>query len=344
MQRKNFQKFEPSTEEDLSYESIKTKYGCAFYQEKIKKDHLFANTHLYPGLIPYMFQLINDQYGNYLYQLLLDVLFEEKLEHLISFILDNFSKISFNQYGTRVVQKLIDKINFTTEKGMELYTKIFSKISNHVCEMSVDAHANHIIRKIITVIDPAHTDPIYEEIYSSFEVISTTKNGCCVIQKCLMHGSENQKQRVIELILQNAFYLIKDQFGNYICQCLILNFDDWTVAKLFNITFGNIFYLCDDKYSSNVIEKFFEIKNKKLINEFANRMLKFDSRITELVYNRYGNYIISKIIFAITDESLRERIFKVIFENIKNVNELPYGKKLLLSLICKFPELKKFCS
>ena len=92
---------------DSIFMMCKTQSGCRNIQNKIIIDAHFANYTLYPGLRPKMLLLINDQFGNYLYQQFMDVLNETNLKDLICFISLHFSQISYSPHGTRVIQKLI---------------------------------------------------------------------------------------------------------------------------------------------------------------------------------------------------------------------------------------------
>ena len=184
-------------------------------------------------------------------------------------------------------------------------------------------------------------DFVYEEIYNNFVKIAVTKYGCCVVQKCLMNGNHNQQQRIIVLILQNTFYLISNQFGNYVYQCLIFLNDDRIIMEIYKIIYAKIILLCKEKYSSNVIEKIFEIRNKSLINDIAANICQNEYNIMELVTDQYGNYIIQKIINSVTNPQIISKIINVISNNSQIIYKISYGKKLILKLSKKYKVLEQ---
>lgn len=322
---------------------IQSNIGCRYFQTQITRQPSFGNDILYPQLKQSMLLLINDQFGNYLYQQFLDILNKDNFEHFKLFVIENFTLISTSPHGTRVIQKLLDIIDFNSEEGMNFSHSISEIIKGKVKELSMDEHANHIIQKYFTYLKYPDNIFIFEEIERSFLQIARTKSGCCVVQTCLINGHLNQKQKLILLTFQNINSLITDQFGNYVCQCLISLNEDWIISKIFQIISNQLISLCKEKYSSNVIEKFFEIKNKKFANDIAKLVLKNNSEILELICNDYGNYIIQRIMITVPNKSLTIKILEVIGKNIHIILKLSYGKKLLFRLQKIYPFLSTMC-
>lgn len=327
---------------ESSFMLCKTQSGCRSIQNRILSEPKFANSTLYPCLRPKMLQLINDQFGNYLYQQFLDVLETPNLEDLICFISDHFDSIAYSPHGTRVVQKLIEHFSQSRPNEANLiYEKMKKNLQGNICEIANDENANHIIQKFILLIKFPFNDFVYEEIYNNFVKIAVTKYGCCVVQKCLMNGNQSQQQKIIVLILQNTFYLISNQFGNYVYQCLIFLNDDRIIMEIYKIIYAKIILLCKEKYSSNVIEKIFEIRNKSLINDIAANICQNEYNIMELVTDQYGNYIIQKIINSVTNPQIISKIINVISNNSQIIYKISFGKKLILKLSKKYKVLEQ---
>ena len=92
--------------------------------------------------------------------------------------------------------------------------------------------------------------------------IAQTKHGVCIIQKCVSEGDENHREKIYKLILMNFNNLIKDQFGNYLIQYILINTKTEEKLKeilpILNKIEESMLDLCKSKYSANVIEKCFE--------------------------------------------------------------------------------------
>ena len=214
----------------------------------------------------------------------------------------------------------------------KMFSKVYREIRGKVEAMSNNENANHVIQKIISLGSSYHTDFIYDEICNSIFSVGKTKYGCCVVQRCIA-----QKQRISSLILANISLFVSDQFGNYIVQGLISNCESWFTLTLFEVISSAAVSLCKAKYSSNVIEKIFEIENQQIIDNIANRILKYESDIYELICNPYGNYIIQKILLMTNDELLKSRIFYIIRKNVNHIKSISFGKKFLSKVQLEFP-------
>lgn len=310
--------------------------GAKNYSLKILKNKSYANKFLYPFLRPKMIMLINHENANILYQSFLEVINRENFIDFLDIISENSFRIFYSKGGSNVVQKLLEVSVTRPEFRKEIFTTIVEKIKGNIEKMILDKNANYIIQKCLIIFDSQENEFIYEEIYNSFLSIALTKSGSCVIRKSLEYGTITQKNKILNLILQNTFFLISDQFGNYTYQYLLSKGKDDTIAAVYQIISKEIFNLCKKKYSSNAIEKIFNCKNKLLINKIANDLLDTQSKIFELVCNQYGNYIIQKILCEITDKILINKIIITIASNEKEILKLPYGKNFLKNMGKKF--------
>ena len=320
--------------------SQKKENNYHYLQMKILHNPIYANEILYPYLYPYMITLLNDQFGNYIYQSFIEILNTKNLYNFLYVIKNNFNEISCSKNGTRVIQKVIEKLTNIKQGNNIIQKSLIEMLKGKIFELSNDENANHIIQKFIINIQYPYNNFIYEELYENFIYIAITKYGCCVIQKCLINGNKEQKEKIVCLILENTFSLITNQFGNYVYQCIILLKDEKINYKIFEIIYNKIIPLCKEKYSSNVIEKILDINNPILVNQLIEDITKNDNKIIELLTNKYGNYIIQKILNISTEKNLIYRILNIIAKNIIIINNVPFGKQLINKLIDKYPILK----
>ena len=324
---------------DTSSQNIEN--NCHYLQMRIVSNANYANEVLFPFLFPNMIRLINDQYGNYIYQGFIEVFNSKNLINFLVVIENNFNEISHSQNGTRVIQKLIEKSSNLKQGNNIIQKSLIDMLKGKVCQLSNDENANHIIQKFIVNIQFPYNNFIYEELYQNFMHIAITKYGCCVVQKCLINANKEQKEKIIYLVLQNTFNLIRGQFGNYVYQCVLMLKDEKINYKIIEIIYEKLIPLCKEKYSSNVIEKIFEINNIVIVNQLIDYITKTDNKILELITNKYGNYIIQKILSICTDKNLFFRILNTISQNIILINNVSFGKKLISKLSEKYPILNE---
>ena len=98
---------------------------------------------------------------------------------------------------------------------------INNQITNNILELSSNNNSSHIIIKYVNEIRYPKNVKLFEEVYKNFIPLCKDKHGCCVIQKCIDLGSQEQKNKLLELSNLNCENLISDQFGNYVIQFVL---------------------------------------------------------------------------------------------------------------------------
>ena len=111
--------------------------------------------------------------------------------------------------------------------------------------------------------------------------------------------------------------------------------------KMINIIFPQIISLSKEKYSSNVIEKLFDIHNEKIVNYLINSICSNEKKIIDLITDKYGNYIIQKILSVCNNREIFIGILRIISKNINEIKSTSFGKKLIGKLISKYPYLNE---
>ena len=111
--------------------------------------------------------------------------------------------------------------------------------------------------------------------------------------------------------------------------------------KIINIIFPQLIPLSKEKYSSNVIEKLFDICNERIVNCLITYICQNEKRIMELLTDKYGNYIIQKILSVCNNKQIFIGILSIIAKNIHEIKSTSFGKKLIGKLISKYPYLNE---
>jgi hypothetical protein len=118
---------------DTSPQNIEN--NCHYLQMKIISNPNYANEILFPFLFPNMISLINDQYGNLIYQGFIEVLNQNNLTNSLIVIENNFNEISHSQNGTRVIQKLIEKSSNLKQGNNLILNSLINMLKGKVCEL-----------------------------------------------------------------------------------------------------------------------------------------------------------------------------------------------------------------
>jgi hypothetical protein len=266
-------------------------------QEKIKSNQYFANEKLLPQIKNNLKELCCDPFGNYFLQVLIDALSYENMNIFLDLIQKDFTNICICPHGTRVMQKIIEKIYNIPALMNKFISYLNSKELGIIFK---SPYGNHIMQKFLeTIHSPEYTQFIFKFTFDNFMEIAETKHGVCVIQKCVSEGNEIERKIIYDLILKNFDILINDQFGNYLIQYILINTktkDKFReIFPLVQKIEDNLLDYCKSKFSANVIEKCFE-NNDNFIREhileyFLNH---YKDKIIEILLDQYGIYIIQK--------------------------------------------------
>ena len=302
---------------------IKDQSGCRFLQEKLITTKQFMEEKLFPSIQNNLSELGCDAFGNYFLQALIDIFSSQNLNLFLELIKDNFKNMCTNQHGTRVIQKIIDKVSNDENLSKKLEKILNTKDLGLIIK---SPYGNHIVQKFLTCIHFKElTKFIYDYILLNFMNVAESKHGVCVIQKCVSEGEENQRGKLYDLILQNFDELIKDEFGNYLIQYILMNVKNkekfYEVSSIIKKIEDNLISICKFKFSANVIEKCLENGDNYIKEYLVGCILnRYKEHVIELLLDQYGIYIIQKGIKL--SAFYKNKFFEIINEKKNELNNI----------------------
>ena len=302
---------------------IKDQSGCRFLQEKLKTTKQFMEEKLFPSIQNNLSELGCDAFGNYFLQALIDIFSSQNLDLFLDLIKDNFKNMCTNQHGTRVIQKIIDKVSNDENLSKKLEKILNTKDLGLIIK---SPYGNHIVQKYLTCIHFKElTKFIYDYILLNFMNVAESKHGVCVIQKCVSEGEENQRGKLYDLILQNFDELIKDEFGNYLIQYILMNVKNkekfYEVSSIIKKIEDNLISICKFKFSANVIEKCLENGDNYIKEYLVGCILnRYKEHVIELLLDQYGIYIIQKGIKL--SAFYKNKFFEIINQKKNELNNI----------------------
>ena len=333
---------------DLSIILIKEQIGCRFMQEKVKSDNNFANESLFPKIKYNLKELCCDSFGNYFLQALIEVLSFDNINKFFDITQCDFTDICNSPHGTRVIQKIIEKISPTP---ILINRFIYNLTSKDLGIIFKSPYGNHVIQKFLATNVDEYSNFIYNYVSKNFMDIAQSKHGVCIIQKCVSLGNEIQREKIYKLILNNFTNLIKDQFGNYLIQYILINTHTEDKFKeifpLIKKIEENMLDLCKSKFSANAIEKCFENKENISKDYLFKSLVKLNSdKIKDILLDNYGIYVIQKALkFSSINE--KNKLYELILEkanDLKSINLFDYKYKVIQKVINSSKELGEIFS
>lgn len=178
--------------------------------------------------------------------------------------------------------------------------KLIAMLEGHVLDLIHDPNGNHVIQRIIEATSDhaksskargddlsaskliAKLQLIIDDVVEHAKSLSVHCYGCRVVQRALESCEEDQKNDVLNAVIECKDELIKDQYGNYVLQqAVALGGEDIKGIILGFVLSGGpeaLLQLSKNKHSSNLIERLLQfgcaMQRELVIKEF----LKVSSR------------------------------------------------------------------
>ena len=132
-------------------------------------------------------------------------------------------------------------------------------LKGSIVELSKDLNGNHIVQKCLQKLPPKDIQFIFDAACVNCIDIATHRHGCCVLQRCVDHGSPEQRKALCEELLAHVDILTLDPFGNYVVQYIITKESESGkynfTHEIVNLLTPKFTRLSLHKFGSNVIEK-----------------------------------------------------------------------------------------
>ena len=312
-----------------AYILAKNQNECKYLQKKIENNPDLVPSLFFPNILGHIEELSNDQFGNYYINIIIKYLPENIIYKFIQIIHPSIPKIGTNQYGTKVLQTLIDCL--VNEKNISFFIE---KTLPHLVTLINDLNGIHIVQKLINI-HSKHIQLIYNNIYQNIKLIAITRDGSNFLKRLLDIQDQNKLFLLINSINNYLDIIITNKYGNYVIQEIILKNNLTLKNLIFETIMRNIVNFSNQKFSSNVVEKCFEIDEMK--EKVIDEILK-NNNFEKILLNEYGNYVIQKALYK-SDQNRQQKMLKLVVPLVIKLQCLPFGQKLLSKLFISYPRL-----
>lgn len=326
---------------------------CRNIQEQLefhKNDKIYIQN-FFEQIKPELINLIEHQFGNYVIQKFLEILILQENKQLINEFIsvinknDKLYEISINIYGTRVIQKTLEKLidnNNNSKIGtLELINSIKKLIENHLYDLCCDKNGNHVYQKLLKVFNndsEYKNDFLYDNLSDISLNVALLQQGATIFNTALSLCNSKQKEKICIKIIDNIGKLINDKYGNYSVQAIINNLEKEKnlIEPIYLYISDNIINLSKQKCSSNVIDKFI-MKNNDYSKRLVEDMIE-NNIIEDIIKDQYGNYVVQKALI-ISDKDTINKIAKQIKPIIPELLESNIGRKIYEKLIEQYNDI-----
>ena len=292
---------------------ISTQKGSRDMQKLLYKISPIDISSLIEKLSSFMTTIMEDKYGNYFCQKLIQNCSPEQRVEILKSVKDSFNEVSCHSFGTHSLQVLVEISNMENEQML-----LSQCIEQNLLSLSCNQRGTHIVQKFFS---SCSNEKLLRNIYiialSNFKELVNNPHGVCVLIRILKNNHcLNEKDMIIDEIIKNSLEIIQNPFGNYVVQSMLnehFEKEKEKCMKILNIINENFFSLSMQKFSSNVVENSLrlnsiEVLKKNLINVIVN------GKINSMLKNTYGNFVIEKLIHRLTPKD-KEEIKEIVESN-----------------------------
>ena len=335
-------------EENPNY-FLKDQVYCRNIQNKLEKNinNIKYTEEFYENIKPYLIEIIDHQFGNYVIQKFFDVLLAQGnkiiFEDIFVEINDKLYSLCVHNYGTRVIQKTLEKLdkgNYSKIETEKLNSIFKSLIEKHLYKLCCDKNGNHVYQKLLRIFPKENdkNDFLYDELIKiSFEV-SIIQQGATLLGAAFEYSNKKQKLKLCEAIVARIADLIIDKYGNYTIQTVLLLFEDKINEKIYKYIDDNLLKLSIEKFSSNVIDKCI-IKDYDKSNKLIKSMIK-KNIIKDMIVDQYANYPVQKAM-SVSDKETCQKIAEQIKPMLEELQKTNIGKKIYEKLWMNYKDYLK---
>ncbi|AGO13783.1 AaceriAGL086Cp [[Ashbya] aceris (nom. inval.)] len=313
------------------YSLCKDQHGCRFLQRQLDVAGPDAATSIFEETKQYVVELMTDSFGNYLIQKLVERVTTEQRITLVKSSADQFVSIALDPHGTRALQKLVECICSEEESRI-----IIASLKNSVVQLSKDLNGNHVVQKCLQKFSPADSQFIFDAACADCVKIATHRHGCCVLQRCLDYGSDEQRDQLCAQVLANVDVLTLDPFGNYVVQYILTKEAELPpptyTAKIVAALKPRIIELSLHKFGSNVVEKI--LRTPAVAELMISELLATGGQpgVEQLLHDGFGNYVlqtaldVSKTANSFLYTRLTDLLKPALVGPIRNT---PHGRRIM---------------
>ncbi|XP_057514710.1 pumilio homolog 5-like isoform X1 [Actinidia eriantha] len=299
-------------------------HGSRFIQQKLENCGVEEKASVFKEVLPHASKLMTDVFGNYVIQKFFEHGSREQRKELADQLLGQMLPLSLQMYGCRVIQKALEVIE------LDQKIQLVHELDGHVMKCVRDQNANHVIQKCIECVPTAKIGFIISAFKNHVAMLSTHPYGCRVIQRVLEHCSDDL-QCIVDEILESAYVLAQDQYGNYVTQHVLERGKPHERSKIISKLTGKIVQMSQHKYASNVVEKCLEhgdaAEQEFLIDEILGQSEENDNLVT-MMKDQFANYVIQRILETSNDKQ-REVLLNRIRIHLHALKKYTYGKHIV---------------
>ena len=299
---------------------IRTHKGSRIFQNYLKNTQIEILHQIFVEIKNKLPELLKDNYANYFCKKFFECLCQKDRIDFLTIIQNDLGMLAIDITATYPIQGIIEHLGSKAEKKI-----IYLGIKDYISIFCYNVYGTHVLEKMLSYFEDEFTQEIIDFVYNNFMDLSCNINGICIVKKLiLMTHKKELHEKLKKIIYENTLDLIVHQYGNYVIQVIMENWDDNELKNIIDLCKDKYVFLSNQKYSSNAVERIIE-KNKDNLEYYINQICP-DNNLSKVIRNNYGNYVIQKAVKLSTGK-IREKLIKGIMKNLHKLEDKRIIKK-----------------
>ncbi|KAI5689955.1 Pumiliofamily RNA binding repeat [Leishmania braziliensis] len=257
----------------------------------------------------------------------------DKIQMIYDELVPQFNTVAMDQHGCHVARTLIEYISTPQMEALVPY--IDPKVIRQMA--TTTQHTRRVLQAVFEHHKSDALMPIVEVVTSDCQLLSVTQQGCIAIIRIIEYAKPAQKRTLISALVPLLSTLAKNQFGNYVVQCILKNIEGYVSLNDLAGSFqGHWVELSCDKYSSNVMEKIVGMLKGTLRQRIVNELIFDVTHLQCLMQNSFGNYVLQ----AMIGSAVNQYEYGLIYDAVTPLlHTSPYGHRIEAKLKGRYDAL-----
>ncbi|KAJ4832735.1 hypothetical protein Tsubulata_043683 [Turnera subulata] len=282
------------------------------------------------GGILLLFILMIDRYGAHVIDKLLEQCSYQQLVLIADRITLNqhlFVTLSCDRFASNSIKKLIQAVKTSPP--------LVSMVINCLCvgfyEVMADKIGNHVVFHCLNHLDVRANAPLYEAAIKHCLDLAVHWQGCITLNNLIERIQDSYRQRLLEVISNNAAFLSQDPKGNFVIQKVLDLKNPALTLKIASLLRGHYAALSLQKGGSHVVEKCLNSMWMELVVE---DLVGNTNRLVQIAKDRYGNFVFQTAL-NVTKQA-NSPLYKMLLEPLlANPSALRtgYGRNIMKSIV-----------
>ena len=123
------------------------RHGCCVIQRCLDSRHSAARTHLVTRIVEKSLELMQDAYGNYVVQYVLDVCGDDEVHSVCESVIGKVCVLAVQKFSSNVMEKCLERC---TDRVREEYLNELND-SDRICQLMMDPFGNYVVQRALSV-------------------------------------------------------------------------------------------------------------------------------------------------------------------------------------------------